>query len=112
MKDADPSELEFALHAVARGENYLTPAVSKTVIENYVVRATTRADPIERLTTRQREVLQLVAEGKTTREIAAVLNVSVKTVELDRSQVMEQLGLADLTALVRFAVRHGLVLPD
>jgi DNA-binding NarL/FixJ family response regulator len=109
LKDADTAELELAINAVTRGETYLSPAVSKHVTE-YVRRVGEEAhSTLERLTPRQREVLQLVAEGHTTQEIARIMNVSSKTVETHRTQLMERLDIHDIAGLVRYAVREGLV---
>jgi DNA-binding NarL/FixJ family response regulator len=110
LKDADTAELELAINAVTRGETYLSPAVSKHVTE-YVRRVGEEAhSTLERLTPRQREVLQLVAEGHTTQEIARIMNVSSKTVETHRTQLMERLDIHDIAGLVRYAVREGLVI--
>jgi len=100
------------LRAVVRGETYLSSAVSKHVIEGYVRRANVPADPLERLTPRQREVLQLIAEGATTKEIARELKISPKTAETHRTQLMQELDIHDIAGLVRFAIRHGLVDSD
>jgi DNA-binding NarL/FixJ family response regulator len=112
LKRSAVSELEIAVRAVARGETYLSPSVSKQVVDDYVGRTGGSADPLSALTPRQREILQLVAEGHTSKEIAKRLGLSFKTVEAHRSQIMERLGLNDLTGLVRFAVRVGLVIPE
>jgi DNA-binding NarL/FixJ family response regulator len=109
LKDADPVQLEAAVRAVARGEIYLSPAVSRYVVEDYVRRAGGDRSPLERLTSRQREVLQLIAEGNTTKAIATRLGLSVKTVETHRAQLMERLEARDVAALVRLAIRVGLV---
>jgi DNA-binding NarL/FixJ family response regulator len=111
LKDADTAELGLALRAVARGETYLSPAISKHVVD-YMQRTGGEADSLDRLTPRQREILQLIAEGRTTQEIAHILNVSVKTVETHRSDLMERLGLYDIAALVRYAIRMQLVSAD
>jgi DNA-binding NarL/FixJ family response regulator len=126
LKDADTLELELALKTVTRGEVYLSPAVSKHVAD-YVRRVAEASSasspsaqgageadssPFERLTPRQREILQLIAEGHTTREIARILNVSAKTVETHRARLMEELDIHDVAGLVRFAIRVGLVAPD
>jgi DNA-binding NarL/FixJ family response regulator len=108
LKDAGPAELELALEAVTRGERYLSPAISKHVTE-YVRRVGEEATSLERLTPRQREVLQLVAEGHTTREIAQILEIGVKTVEAHRANLMDKLDIHDIAGLVRYAVRKGLV---
>jgi DNA-binding NarL/FixJ family response regulator len=110
LKDADTAELELAIKAVTSGETYLSPAVSKHVTE-YVRRVGEgERSTLERLTPRQREVLQLVAEGNTTQEIARLMNLSVKTVETHRTQLMERLDIHDIAGLVRYAVREGLVI--
>jgi len=111
LKDAATGELELALRSVMRGESWLSPAVSRQVVEGYVQRSGGEAAP-EVLTARQREVLRLIAVGKSTKEIAFLLNLSVKTVETHRSQIMERLGIRDLAGLVRYALRTGLVPPD
>lgn len=112
LKDADPAELELAIRAVARGEHYLGPAISRHVIQGYIERFDDLPGPLEQLTPRQREILQLIAEGRTTKEIARTLNISAKTVEAHRAQMMERLNIHDVTGLVRFAIRVGLVDPD
>jgi DNA-binding NarL/FixJ family response regulator len=112
LKDADVAELELAITSVARGETYLSPAMSKHLIADYRRRAAAEPDPLARLTPRHREVLQLIAEGHTTKGIAAKLKLSVKTVETHRSQLMERLGIRDVAGLVRFAIRIRLVTPD
>jgi DNA-binding NarL/FixJ family response regulator len=109
LKDAKPVELEAAVRAVARGEIYLSPAVSRYVVEDYVRRASGDHSPLDRLTSRQREVLQLIAEGNTTKAIATRLGLSVKTVETHRAQLMERLEARDVATLVRLAIRIGLV---
>ena len=109
LKGSAVAELEIAVRAVARGETYLSPAVSKHVMDDYVRRTGGATDPIDALTPRQREVLQLVAEGNTSKDIADRLGLSFKTVEAHRAQIMERLGLHDVAGLVRFAMRMGLV---
>jgi DNA-binding NarL/FixJ family response regulator len=115
LKDAAAEELPLALRAVTRGETYLSPAVSKLVVEGFLGRVEPTSVPpesLDRLTPRQREILQLVAEGKTTKEVASLLSLSVKTVETHRSQLMERLGIHELAGLVRYAIRVGLVSPE
>jgi DNA-binding NarL/FixJ family response regulator len=111
LKDAATGELELALRSVMRGESWLSPAVSRQVVEGYVQRTGGETAP-EVLTARQREVLRLVAGGKSTKEIAFLLNLSVKTVETHRAQIMDRLGIRDVAGLVRYALRTGLVPPD
>jgi DNA-binding NarL/FixJ family response regulator len=112
LKDAADDELPMAIKAIARGDVYLSPKISRQVVERYVASGTAQPDPLAGLTTRQREILQLVAEGKSSKEIAALLDLSVKTVESHRSQIMDRVGVHDLTGLVRFAIRVGLVSPE
>jgi len=106
------------LRAVMRGETYLSPAISKQVVDGYLGRMTPAAGlnsdspTADVLTSRQREILQLVAEGKSTKEVAQLLDVSAKTVETHRGQIMERLGIHDLAGLVRYAIRTGLVSSD
>ena len=109
LKDAAPMELEWALAAVLRGETYLSPAVSKGVVSDYVHRLRNEEQPADALTPRQREVLQLIAEGQSTKEIARRLDLSVKTVETHRTQLMKQLDIHEVAGLVRYAIREGLV---
>jgi DNA-binding NarL/FixJ family response regulator len=109
LKDSGTSELELALQAIARGETYLSPTVSKYVVEDYVRRVASEPNPLEQLTPRQREILQLIAEGKSTKEIADRLYISTKTVETHRVQLMERLNIHDVAGLVRYAIRKGLV---
>lgn len=109
LKDAATQELELALDAVLRGETYLSPPISKQVVESYVQRLSGAEHPLNALTARQREILQLIAEGCSTKEIAHRLHVSVKTVETHRAQLMERLGIRDIAGLVRYAIRIGLI---
>jgi DNA-binding NarL/FixJ family response regulator len=112
LKNADLSEFELAVRAVARGETYLSPSVSKHVIADYVRRSNGDTRPPDALTPRQREILQLIAEGQSTKEIARTLHVSAKTVETHRTQLMERLDIHDVAGLVRYAIRVGLVKSD
>jgi DNA-binding NarL/FixJ family response regulator len=109
LKGAAVAELPLALASVMRGETYLTPRVSRTVVEGMLGDAAPGADPLAGLTQRQREILQLIAEGRSTKEIAGILDVSVKTVETHRARLMERLGIHDVAGLVRFAIKAGLV---
>ncbi len=109
VKAAATAELELALHAVTRGETYLSPAVSRQVIDQYLAQLKSEPAAAGKLTPRQREILQLIAEGKNTKEIAFVLGISVKTVETHRSMLMERLRIRDIPGLVRYAMRIGLV---
>jgi DNA-binding NarL/FixJ family response regulator len=109
LKTADPVELELALRAAMNREMYLSPTVSKQLVDDYARRLGPQAGPAEQLTPRQREILQLIAEGKSTKDIAITLNVSVKTVETHRKDLMERLGIHDVPGLVRFAIRVGII---
>jgi len=116
LKDAAADELPVLLRAVMNGETYLSPAIAKHVVDGFLQRNTAEPDaadnPVEILTPRQREILQLVAEGRSTKEVASLLSLSIKTVEAHRSQIMERLDIHDLPGLVRFAIRTGLVASD
>jgi DNA-binding NarL/FixJ family response regulator len=111
LKNAGAAELEKAIKHVAQGETFLSPAVSRQV-SDYIRRVGREGTPLDRLSPRQREILQLIAEGNTTKRIAQTLNISVKTVETHRSQLMEQLDIHDVAGLVRYAIRCGLVTPE
>lgn len=106
LKDSGEGDLLMAVRAVARGEGFLSPGVSDAVLTDYRKHVT---DPLDLLTTREREVLQWVAEGKTNKEVATALNLSVYTVEAHRGRIMEKLNLHSTGELVRFAVRHGVI---
>jgi DNA-binding NarL/FixJ family response regulator len=112
LKGAAVSELPLALRAVTRGETYLTPKVSKQVVEGFLREGEEEAGPLEGLTKRQCEILQLIAEGRSTREMAQILEVSVKTIETHRARLMDRLDIRDVPGLVRFAIRAGLVSPE
>jgi DNA-binding NarL/FixJ family response regulator len=112
LKAVRPDELERAIRTVAGGETYLCPEISRTVVDGYLRRSADTAGPLDALTPRQREILQLVAEGQSSKRIAAVLGLSIKTVESHRADLMERLGIHDVAGLVRFAVRTGLVGKD
>jgi DNA-binding NarL/FixJ family response regulator len=112
LKDADRAELELAIKTVCRGEPYLTAAVAKFAVDAYCRQGEEHTDPLSRLTGRQREILQLIAEGCSTKQIAQRLDLSVKTVETHRAQLMERLEIHDVPGLVRLAIRTGLVRSD
>jgi len=106
LKDCSTSDLLRAVRLVAQGKGFLSPEVSGAVIDDYRKHVT---NPIDLLTSREREVLQLIAESKTNKEIAMDLNLSVYTVEAHRGRIMEKLNLHSLGELVRFAMRNGLI---
>jgi DNA-binding NarL/FixJ family response regulator len=112
LKDAATPELEVAIKAVSRGETYLSPAVSRHVVAGLVRQSGDDAATRDPLTPRQREILRHIAEGRTTKEIARLLNISVKTVETHRTQLMDRLDIHDIASLVRYALRAGLVTSD
>lgn len=109
LKGATPRELELAIDAVARGEIFLSPAISKHVVESLLRQNPAEVESVDQLTPRQREILQLIAEGHSSKEIAQLLNASVKTIESHRASLMERLDIHDVAGLVRYAIRHGLV---
>src|SRR5579872_907977 len=106
LKDSVAADLINAVRAVAQGEGYISPAVSNAVLDDYRKHVT---NPIDLLSSREREVLQILAEGKTKKEIAGVLNLSVYTVDAHRGRIMEKLNVHSINELVRFAVRNGLI---
>lgn len=113
VKDSAPLELKMAIEAIRRGETYLSSRVSKTLLSGLVDgRPPQSESSLDALTPRQREILQLIAEGRSTKEIAFTLSVSVKTVETHRAALMERLGIRDVAGLVVFAVRHNLISVD
>jgi DNA-binding NarL/FixJ family response regulator len=113
VKKSAPDELVFAIQAVHRGDSYLDPAIATTVIRGYLGKSRTEGkDRYERLTPRQREVLQLIAEGRANREIAALLHVSVKTVENHRAHLMEALDLHSTAELIQYTIRKGVISLD
>ncbi len=113
LKGSLPRELELAIESVARGEIFLSPAISRHVIEVYLSQTAGKGDDaLEHLTPRQREILQLIAEGKSSKQIAQLLKASVKTIESHRASLMERLDIHDVAGLVRYAIRLGLVSPE
>jgi DNA-binding NarL/FixJ family response regulator len=108
VKDGASSELAAAIEAVARGESYLSPAVSRLVIANSLG----RPEQVPELTARQRQVLRLLVQGQSMKEIAYTLGVSIKTVEAHRAQLMDRLKIHDVPGLVRYAMRTGLIPPE
>ena len=114
LKRSVADELLLAVRAASRGEIYLSPAVSRSVVNGFLTLQTDAEayNPFERLTPREREVLQLVSEGHTNKAIAQALLVSVKTVEKHRANLMSKLNVHDLAGLVRVALKHGLTFLD
>jgi two-component system response regulator NreC len=114
VKQAAPTDLVQAIQAAHRGDTFLSPSISRKVIEEYVQQASTAAelDSYETLTDREREVLQLIAEGSSTRQIAEQLHISVKTVETHRAHLMDKLELRSTAELTQYAIRKGVISLD
>jgi len=109
LKGAEPSELEVVLKAVMRGETYLSPSIAKHLVQDYLSHRKEKTQALPDLTARQREVLQLIAEGCSTKDIANKLKLSVKTVDTHRSELMNRLDIHEVAGLVRYAIRTVLV---
>jgi two-component system response regulator NreC len=111
LKDSAEADLIKAVHAVAGGKSFFSPAVSKVLLDDYVrkLRRSGTEDAYDLLTPREREVLQLIAEGKSNKDIANLLNLSVYTVESHRSNLMEKLNIRGLPELILYAVRKGII---
>ncbi len=108
LKKQAATDLVDAIRRVCRGEVYLSPAISRAVVDAYLSKAELASDP---LTPRERQVLQLVGEGKSTKDVASILGISVKTAESHRSRLMRKLDIHETASLVRYAIRRGLVQP-
>jgi DNA-binding NarL/FixJ family response regulator len=108
LKDQVARDLVCAIQQVSRGEIYLSPSITRTVAEAFLSKTGLPPDP---LTSRERQVLQLIGEGKSSKEIAALLGISVKTAESHRTRMMQKLDIHDVASLVRYAIRRGLVVP-
>jgi two-component system response regulator NreC len=111
LKDSAETDLIRAVHSVAEGKSFFSPAVSKVLLDDYVrkLKRSGTDDPYDLLTPREREVLQLVAEGKSNKDVAQLLNLSVYTVETHRSNIMEKLNLHGVPELILYAVRKGII---
>jgi DNA-binding NarL/FixJ family response regulator len=111
LKDSAESDLIRAVHAVAGGKSFFSPAVSKVLLDDYVrkLRRSGAEDAYDLLTPREREILQLIAEGKSNKDVANLLNLSVYTVETHRSNLMEKLNLRGVPELILYAVRKGII---
>jgi two-component system, NarL family, response regulator NreC len=113
LKDSAPEELTAAMRALAANRPYLSPKITDVVLKDYLsTLSQTEPTAFTVLTAREREVLQLIAEGKTTKEIASALQVSVKTIETHRQQMMEKLNIRSIAELTKYAVREGLTSLD
>ena len=109
VKDSAPLELKLAVEAICRGEVYVSSRVSGALVSALRAGKAPGGAPLDALTTRQREILQMIAEGKSTKEIAFTLEVSTKTIESHRAGIMQRLGIRDIAGLVIYAVRNNLV---
>jgi len=111
LKDSAESDLIKAVRAVADGKSFFSPAVSKVLLDDYVrkLKRSGAEDAYDLLTPREREILQLVAEGKSNKDVASLLNLSIYTVETHRSNIMEKLNLRGIPELILFAVRRGII---
>jgi DNA-binding NarL/FixJ family response regulator len=109
LKHSAPAELVTAIHAALEGKTYLTPAVAGAVLQAMKGEPDKAGDPVASLTPRQREILQLLAEGRSAKEIAATIQISTRTVEFHKYQMMEKLDLHTNAELVHFAIKHGIV---
>ncbi len=115
VKKAAPSDLISAIQAIYRGESFLSPSISRTVIDEYLLQAEKMAEgeeSCEKLTDRERDVLQLIAEGHTTRKISELLGVSIKTIETHRAHIMNKLNVRSIAELIHYAIRKGLIIRD
>jgi len=112
LKRSAASELTQAIHAALKGQYYVTPVIAKDLLSPIVQTSPSSLPKGGTLTPRQREILQLVAEGKSTKEIATILNISVKTVEFHKSNIMQQLDLHTTAELTKYAIAHGLTAPE
>lgn len=108
LKTQAATDLVQAIRQVCRGEIYLSPSISRTVAEAFLSKTPVPADP---LTSRERQVLQLVGEGKSSKEVAVLLEISIKTAESHRTRLMRKLDIHEVASLVRYAIRRGLVQP-
>lgn len=116
VKDTAPEDLAQAIRVVAGGGKYISPAIAERLGADLLAQieqgAKDSPTPLDQITPRQRQILQLVAEGHSTRNIADRLSISIKTVETHRAQIMDRLGIRDVAGLTRFALRNGLISPD
>jgi DNA-binding NarL/FixJ family response regulator len=114
LKQSVTEELVLAIHAASRGDTYLSPAISGIIVDDFLMRRpdSQTLSPLDRLTSREREVMQLIAEGHTNVQIAKTLNISVKTAESHRANLMDKLDIHDVAGLTRAAIKHGLIFLD
>ena len=108
LKNSAGSELVNAIRIVQSGQRYLSQKIADTVVDDYLLESRA-AGPLDALSTREREVLQLVAEGHSSAQVAAMLSLSPKSIETYRSRLMQKIGVSDLPSLVKFSIHHGLI---
>lgn len=108
LKHSAPSELIAAIQSALRGKTYVTPLLAGELIQFYKERPQEGRDELSKLTQRQREVVQLLAEGHSAKEIASILNISARTVEFHKYRMMQDLGLKSVAELIRYAIKHGI----
>ena len=109
LKHAAPSELITAIHEAMKGKTYVTPLIAGDLIRNYQGRGSPEKDLFKEISPRQLEILQLLAEGKSAKEIASILDLSTRTVEFHKYRMMQQLNIKTSAELVQYAVRHGII---
>ncbi len=109
LKHSAPAELVDAIHEALNGKTYITPMIAGELLESYKNGSHKRNDALTKLSSRQREVLQLLSEGKIAKEVAGVLNISTRTVEFHKYKMMEALGIKTSAELIQYAVKHGIV---
>jgi DNA-binding NarL/FixJ family response regulator len=109
LKHSAPDELITAIREALKGRTYVTPIIAEELMQTYKNGGPEKQDPVRRLTSRQREVLQLLAEGKSAKEVAKTLHISSRTVEFHKYNIMEELGLKTSAELVQFAIKHGII---
>ena len=109
LKHSAPSELTTAIHDVMKGQTYVTPLIAGELIRTYREGDLPKKDLVNKISPRQREILQLLAEGKSSKEIASILNISARTVEFHKYRMMEQLNIKTSAELVQYAVKHGII---
>jgi len=114
LKESAVSDLVSAINAVEKGDIFLSPSISKVVVKDYIRHVETESgdfDSLNILTNREREVLQLIAEGHTNKDIARILKLSIKTIDVHRSHIMDKLHIHDITGIVKYSIRKGLIKP-
>jgi len=109
LKHSAPSELITAIHEAMKGRTYVTPLIAGDLIRTYQEGVSREKDFSEKMSPRQREILQLLAEGKSAKEIASILNISTRTVEFHKYKIMEQLNIKTSAELVQYAIKHGII---